>query len=207
MSNNPVLLIHGIWDTRKKFARMSRFLEMQGWTVHSLDLSPNNGDTRLEPLAEQVEAYVDQTFPATQPIDLVGFSMGGIVSRYYVQRLSGGDRVQRFITLSSPHHGTWIAYGCDRPGCVQMRPNSAFLQDLNRDLTSLEKLNFTSIWTPLDAMIVPASSSEMPVGQNLRLWVPFHALMVFDPRSLKAVSRALQEPYGVSRSQKITLHS
>jgi len=74
--------------------------------------------------------------------------MGGIVSRYYVQRLWGIDRVQRFITLASPHHGNWMHYLCERSGCVQMRPDSPF-QQLNQDAIMLEQLNFTSIWTPL----------------------------------------------------------
>jgi len=51
-------------------------------------------------LGQQVANYVAATF-APKPFDLVGFSMGGIVSRYYVQRLGGIDRVQRFITLAS----------------------------------------------------------------------------------------------------------
>jgi len=63
--------------------------------------------------------------------------MGGIVSRYYVQRLWGIDRVQRF-TLASPHHGhPWLTYVS--PGCVQMRPDSPFLQQ--QDAIMLEQLN------------------------------------------------------------------
>jgi len=48
----------------------------------------------------------------------------------------------------------------ERPGCVQMRPDSPFLQ-LNQDAIMLEQLNFTSIWTPFDLMIVPGNSSQM----------------------------------------------
>jgi len=68
----------------------------------------------------------------------------------------GIDRVQRFITLAS--HTTapgWLTYVT--PGCVQMRPDSPFLQQLNQDAIMLEQLNFTSIWTPFDLMIVPAT--------------------------------------------------
>jgi len=35
----------------------------------------------------KVANYVAANFAPEQPFDLVGFSMGGIVSRYYVQRL------------------------------------------------------------------------------------------------------------------------
>jgi triacylglycerol lipase len=80
---------------------------------------------------------------------------------------------------------------------MQMRPNHPFLHDLNRDIKTLDRLNFTSIWTPLDAMIVPASSSQVPVGQDVKVWVPLHSDMVSHPQSLKAVATALAEPVKV----------
>lgn len=191
---NPVLLLHGIWDTGAIFQPMTRYLNSLGWETHDLNLTPNNGDRCLSELAQQVAAYADRTFTPETPFDLLGFSMGGIVGRYYLQRLGGIDRVQRFVTLSSPHSGTWVAYGSLRLGCVQMRPGHPFLQDLNQDLDMLDRLNFTSIWTPLDAMILPASSSRVSIGRDVRVWVPLHRDMVTHPQSLKAVADALVEP-------------
>lgn len=191
---NPVLLVHGIWDTGKVFRRMIPFLSERGWKVYDLDLLPNDGTKGLDDLAQQVVAKVEATFPPGQPFDLLGFSMGGIVSRYYIQRLGGINRVQRFITLSAPSHGTVIAYFNQGLGCVQMRPNSAFLRDLNRDAAMLSQINFTSIWTPFDAMIVPADSSRMPVGDNVVVPVLNHAWMLTDIQSLSAIATALSAP-------------
>lgn len=191
---NPVLLIHGIDDTEAVFHKMASQLRLQGWSVYSLDLVPNNGNVGLDELAKQVADYVTVTFAPEQRLDLVGFSMGGIVSRYYVQRLGGINRVQRFITISSPHHGTVVAYGSWRPGCVQMRPDSIFLKDLNSDAEMLKQLNFTSIWTPYDLMIVPANSSQMSVGSEVIVPVALHPWMLTDPRSLAVVKAALTEP-------------
>lgn len=190
---NPVLLIHGIDDTRSVFQKMAVHLVLQGWSVHSLNLVPNNGDVGLDELAKQVADYVTATFAPEQHLDLVGFSMGGIVSRYYVQRLGGINRVQRFITISSPHNGTVVAYGSRRPGCLQMRPDSIFLKDLNSDAVVLGQLNFTSIWTPYDLMIVPANSSQMSVGSEVIVPVALHPWMLTDPRSLAVVTAALAE--------------
>jgi triacylglycerol lipase len=193
-NRNPVLLVHGLDDTGAVFHKMAPYLTQSGWRVHDLDLIPCNGDAELDCLALQIPHYIKNTFPAEQSIDIVGFSMGGIVSRYYVQRLGGINRVQRFITIASPHRGTWTAYGSMRPGCVQMRPDSKFLQDLNRDVSMLERINFTSIWTPFDLMIVPANSSQLPVGQDLKIWAATHPLMLQDQRSLKAVATVLADP-------------
>jgi len=196
---NPVVLIHGIDDTYAIFGKMAPALEKLGWSVHGTDLVPNNGDVGLEQLAQQVADYIKKTFAPEQPIDLVGYSMGGIVSRYYVQRLGGLQRVQRLITLSSPHNGTWSAFFRSNLGASQMRVNSEFLNDLNRDVEQLKQLNFTSIWTPLDSMIVPAHSSEMPVGKNHPVWVGGHVWMVSDAKSLLAIAEALSEPLSVSQ--------
>jgi triacylglycerol lipase len=191
---NPVLLVHGIYDTVAKFQRMSAYLENLGWSIHSLNLIPNDGSQRLETLGEQVADYVERTFPAGQPLDLVGFSMGGIVSRYYLQRLGGMERVQRYVSISAPNNGTLAAYALERPGVVQMRPKNHFLQDLNRDVEALQKLNVTVLWTPFDLMILPAKSSLMSVGREIRLPVPIHAWMVSDSRTLTAVAQQLSEP-------------
>jgi triacylglycerol lipase len=191
---NPVLLIHGIDDTCAIFWRLAPALEDLGWSVHQIDLIPSNGDVGLDQLAEQVADYVEKTFAPDQPIDLVGFSMGGIISRYYVQRLGGIRQVQRFITISSPHNGTWTALLRPNRGASQMRINSEFLDALNRDAKQLEQLNFTSIWTPFDSMIVPANSSEMSVGKSYQVWVGGHAWMVTDAKSILTVAQVLSEP-------------
>lgn len=191
---NPVLLIHGISDTIAVFRKMTDYLSRLGWSVYSFDMLPNNGDRGLDELAAQVADYVAVTFHPEQPLDIVGFSMGGIVSRYYLQRLGGIHRVQRYINISAPNNGTLAAHLSWRTGCMQMRPESAFLRDLNQDAAMLERLNFTVIWTPYDLMIVPASSSQMPVGKEVILPVRLHSWMLADERCLKAIAEALAEP-------------
>jgi triacylglycerol lipase len=191
---HPVLLIHGINDTGAVFYKMAPYLTALGWQVYDLSLTPNNGNVGLDNLAEQVATYIDKTFAPGQPLDLVGYSMGGIVSRYYVQRLGGIERVKRFITISSPHQGTSAAYLSERPGCIQMRPDSAFIKDLNQDVAMLKQLNFTSIWTPFDLIIVPAWSSQLPIGREVIVPVPAHPWMLTDSRSIKSVAEALSEP-------------
>ncbi|NEP85808.1 MAG: triacylglycerol lipase [Okeania sp. SIO2C2] len=189
---NPVLLVHGIFDTMRIFDKMSRYLKKLGWEVYSLNLVPNYGILGLDKLAEQVANYVDKIFPPNQPFDLIGFSMGGIVSRYYVQRLGGIERVERFITISSPHNGTLTGYALNLAAPTQMRPKSDFLEDLNQDIALLEQINFTSIWTPYDAMILPARSSQIPVGKDIKINVLLHAWMVSDEKVLKLIVEELK---------------
>jgi triacylglycerol lipase len=173
---------------------MQGLLEQQGWMVFGLDLVPANGDRGLDQLAQQLAEFVEAQILIGKRFDLVGFSMGGLVSRYYVQRLGGLDRIDRLITIASPHNGTVLAYLSQRPGCVQMRPNSRFLMELNQDVAQLARLNFTSIWTPNDLMILPATSSILPIGRNVKVQVPLHAWMVTNASAIAAVTAALEEP-------------
>ncbi len=194
MNRHPILLVHGFGDTLGIFRVMTGYFEDLGFPVRSLDLIPSNGTVGLDVLAKQLASYIDRAFGSDTPFDLIGFSMGGLVSRYYVQRLGGVDRVRKLITISSPHNGTLTAYVFARPGCLQMRPNSAFLQDLNRDaIEILSQVDFTSIWTPYDLMIVPASSSHLPVGKEIQIPVFLHAWMVGDRRCLDAIAGLLSD--------------
>jgi triacylglycerol lipase len=191
---NPVLLVHGITDTSHKMRKIASHLRGYGWEVFDIDLTPNNGDSKLEVLAQQVADLVDRTFDLDRKFDLLGFSMGGLVTRYYLQRLGGIDRVQRYISVSAPHHGTIAAHFSTKPACIQMRPNSDFIKDLNRDVDRLKQLNFTSIWTPFDLIILPPSSSQLGIGNEFSIPALTHPLMVFDSRTLNAISDALSQP-------------
>jgi triacylglycerol lipase len=187
-----VVLLHGLGDTNRVFKYLKPYLEARGRVGHCLDLVPNNGSAGLDELAAQVKSYTDHTFGAGEAFDLVGFSMGGLVARYYVQRLGGMERVRRLVTISSPHGGTFTAYLLWNRGVRQMRPGSEFLRDLDADRETLARVGFTSIWTPRDLMIVPAKSSSVPGVPELRIPVPFHARMAKDERVLAAVADALR---------------
>ncbi len=191
---NPILLVHGLMDTSYKMRKISSYLQDLGWQVADIDLDANTGDTRLEILAGQVADLIDRTFAPQQRIDLLGFSMGGLVTRYYLQRLGGLDRVDRFITISTPHRGTIAANFSWRTGCMQMRPNSDFIADLTKDVDRLHRINFTSFWTPFDLIILPPSSSQLGFGTERQFPVIAHPLMVADRRVLKEIHSALIQP-------------
>jgi triacylglycerol lipase len=188
---NPVLLLHGIDDTALLFRRLRCHLEERGWRVHDLDLVPNNGAAGLDELALQVSSYVQSNFDAEPAFDLVGFSMGGMVARYYVQRLAEPGRVQRLVTISSPHRGTWTGFLRNNKGARQMRPGSEFLRGLHEERHKLDGVRFTSIWNPFDLMILPASSSVVAEARSVRVNVVAHPLMVRDRRVMGLVEEAL----------------
>jgi triacylglycerol lipase len=195
---HPVLLIPGLNDTARIFHTMSRQLQDRGWEAHIVEVFPSNGKLGIDRLAIQVANYVDRHFSPTQPLDLIGLSMGGIIGRYYVQKLGGIDRIKRYISLASPHQGTVVAYLSQKPAAIQMRPNSTLLTELNGDRRWLAALDVTSIWTPWDLMIVPAHSSRLPVGREEVFHVSFHGFVAGNDSVIQAVMNSLSRDLGSS---------
>ncbi|KPQ40552.1 MAG: triacylglycerol lipase [Phormidium sp. OSCR] len=188
-----VILVHGIFRQSKVFAKMKQQLEQDGYRVYTPDLYHHWGALSLSDVAGQLAEFIDSTLPAESSFDLVGLSMGGIVSRYYLQRLGGVDRVQRFISIASPHFGTWFAYTFPRRTGLEMRPGSRLLQDLNGDLEKLN-LEMTSIWTFWDFIIVPAHHCCLPVGEVVQVKVIPHGMMAWSDRTIEVVRQRLQQP-------------
>ena len=54
--------------------------------------------------ARQLGALVE-SLPRTQPLVIIGHSLGTMVSRYYIERLGGKGRVERVILMGGPHRG------------------------------------------------------------------------------------------------------
>ncbi len=172
--------------------RMAQYLRREGWEVFTPDMTPADGRVTLDYLSSQLAAYIDQ-HAAGRRFDLVGYSMGGLITRYYMQRLGGLQRVDRFVTIAAPHHGTCLANLRFGLGGRQMRPGSDFLRDLDRDSDRLGQVQFTSFYTPLDLIIVPARSSEMREASNVRLWAACHPSLILEKRCIRAVAKALLE--------------
>jgi len=194
-------MVPGYRDDASVFARFVDYLRNENFQTHPVSLQPSDGRLPLDRLAEQVAAFVESQFATSQTLDFVGFSMGGVVLRYYLQRMGGLERAQRFVTLGTPHQGTWTAYASNRPGVRQMRPGSAFLRDLATDEERLGSIGFTSIWTPLDLTILPARSSSVGVGREERVGIAHHRALVTHRRSLERVAAALRVPVQEKRHQ------
>ncbi len=56
--------------------------------------------TSARQLGELVESL-----PASQPVIIIGHSLGTMVSRYYIERLGGHKRIERIVLMGGPHKG------------------------------------------------------------------------------------------------------
>lgn len=188
-----VVMVHGIFEDGKAFDSLKKRLETNGVKCFVPRLKPASGSPGLEKLAEGLKKDIDKEFGETEPFALVAFSMGGLVSRHYLQKLGGADRCQKFITVSTPHHGTKVAYTIPTRGAKQMRPGSEFLQELEETEDSLGDMPIISYRTPMDLIILPTRSSVWDRAENHSHNVVLHPLMLHSNSVLDKIEGHLTE--------------
>ncbi|NIH85951.1 lipase family alpha/beta hydrolase [Amycolatopsis granulosa] len=130
----PLVVLPGLADNTAVFTDLKLALERCGaGPVVSFSYSLLLRDVRSAAarLAEQVEQLCEVT-GATR-VDLVGHSLGGLIARYYVQRLGGHRRAGTVVTVGTPHGGTVAAWlFSPLPLARQLRPGSDLVAELNQ---------------------------------------------------------------------------
>lgn len=116
----PVVMIHGMWGEPDKFIPLSTSLQTvhgyQDFQLLRMTYESNNAFTQS---GATVEDYISGTTGAIArmlnekiaagKVDIVTHSLGGLVARSYLQ-LSGNDnKVNKLITVATPHSGSQIA--------------------------------------------------------------------------------------------------
>jgi triacylglycerol esterase/lipase EstA (alpha/beta hydrolase family) len=198
-----VLCVHGLNDDRRTFDALSSALKGAGFRhVEAMDLLPSDSSVSLRVLAEQVERAAEALLRTSNAprIDVVGFSMGALVSRCWMLLRGGATRVRRFVSISGPHRGTWTAYLRRTPGAREMRPESPLLRELEAQQHLFGDVERHAFWTPLDLMILPPSSASLHGAVQRTFTVALHPWMLTDARVLSAVRDALAAPARTSMS-------
>ncbi|MER5966566.1 alpha/beta fold hydrolase [Streptomyces sp. NPDC002057] len=192
----PVLLLHGFVDNRSVFVLLRRSLTRNGrHSVESVNYSPLTCDLRAA--AELLGRRVDEIRARTghDEVDIVGHSLGGLIARYYVQRLGGDSRVRTLVMLGTPHSGTTVAPLADaHPLVRQMRPGSEVLRELAGPSPGC-RTRFVSFWSDLDQVMVPAETARLDhpdlLVHNVRVSGIGHLALPVHPTVAAGVREAL----------------
>ena len=175
-----VVLVHGIFNRGRMFDPLVRALETAGCRCYAPSLLPNDGTTGIHDLAAKLSAGIDARFGPRAPFFLIGFSMGGIVSRDYVENTPGRRRVRGLFLIATPSHGTLWAGLASNAHLRELAPGSSFLRALNADDTAWRTVPVHAYWTPLDLMVFPSVNARWPEGKTTRVLCPLHPWMVRD---------------------------
>lgn len=151
---NPVLLLHGFGMNRTQWVWLGRRLA-------KLDLGPVYGRTYFSPRsiaanAAHLRRMVDEILArenATK-VDIVAHSLGGLVARYYIERMGGADRVGCLVTIASPHRGTKLG----RLGLVTAARELIVGLPFEAQPVGVR---YVGIWSPDDAIVQPAESASL----------------------------------------------
>jgi triacylglycerol esterase/lipase EstA (alpha/beta hydrolase family) len=194
----PVVLVHGTFGNRGyTWSTAAPVLRERGYRIFRPDygkyLNPTIfglGDIRKS--AEQLRDFVDEVLRRTKAdqVDIVGFSQGGMMPRYYLNKLGGGAKVHNFVGISPSNHGI-TAQGLMNlarqiPGAVQLVeqgvvamtvpawPQLQHDHEFQRELAELgettDGVRHTVIATAYDDVVTPYTSCALAEteGQYVR---------------------------------------
>lgn len=218
----PVVLVHGTSDTNGAWELLANDLRTQGWCV----FAPAYGHRATDPVeqsAAQVGSYVEAVLAVTgaEQAIVVGHSQGGLVLRYWMSQLGGGDKVKHMICLAAPNHGTTLGgivsplmtnkmtanvvdslvrvwFG---PVGFQQVVGSEVIRKTNEHGDLVPGVTYTCIATRSDAVIQPPETCFLEGSPDVvdNIWVQslepgaqvMHEMLPMDIRSRKLVMIAL----------------
>jgi triacylglycerol esterase/lipase EstA (alpha/beta hydrolase family) len=187
---HPVILIHGFAMNRTNWVWLGARLAARG-------VGPLYGTTYFWPQRVRLSArhlgdFVERVLARedAKRVDIVAHSLGGIVARYYIERLGGARRVGRLVTIGSPHRGTALARLGMVPSARELREGSELLGELGGPPAG--EVEYTSVWSRADAVIQPPESSSIaPAGSDRVFDDLGHLSLLLSPRVLAAVAERL----------------
>jgi pimeloyl-ACP methyl ester carboxylesterase len=191
-------------DNRSVFTVFRRALHRRGFgVVHAVNYGLFTGD--LRDAARELHDHVERLCEATgaDKVHIVGHSLGGVIARYFVQRMGGSARVDTLVTLGSPHAGTIGAYLIPTALGRQLRPGSPLLTELDEPALGCTT-RFLVVWSRMDQMVVPQRNArlqrpDLDVAQ-LELRDVGHLALPVDGRVVRWVVDALCRRDAPSRS-------
>ncbi len=196
--DDVVVLVHGFFASAGVWRPMKRALaNATGAKVASFTHAPGVGIDRIaRSLARIVEGI-----PAGCRIHLVGHSLGGIVSRYYVQELGGHARVSQTISLGSPFGGTERADPFPFLIGRELCRTSPVLARL-RSRAHEHDVPHTSFVGEGDLMVVPAASAVFPRGELVIVPRCGHNTLLFHSESIARVVECVRVTQDNARRER-----
>ena len=197
-AETPILLVHGIIDNHAIFTVMEHALRRRGFQTlsrYDYGLLTQN----IPRAAVRLGAAIEELSAATgyARIHVIGHSLGGLIARYYVQRLGGDQHVHTLVTLGTPHHGTQLARAAPLlPLVRQLTPDSPLIQELAEPAQGC-RARFVAFYGDIDHLVVPGRNARLDHPdlnvQNIAVHGVGHLSMPNNGRIAFTIAQALRE--------------
>lgn len=193
-ARNPIVFVHGWNGSASNWSTMIDRLRGDGYSSGELFAWNYNTAQSNATTAQQLGQFVDGVLAATgaSQADLVSHSMGGLNTRYWVKFLGGTGKVDDWVNLGGPNHGTTAASVCFwNVSCFEMRAGSTFLSQLNSGDETPGVVQYTTVWSPCDEVINPDTSTVLSGATNIQTWCVGHLGLLVDWGAYVAVRSAV----------------
>jgi triacylglycerol lipase len=189
VAHDPILFVHGWSESESLWTTMIGNFSREGWTREELNNWRYNTSQSNVTTAREVKTKVEAILRATgaTKVDIVSHSMGGLNTRYYLKNLGGTEKVDDWVSLGGPNHGTSTANFCFEASCVEMRVGSTFLRELNATDETPGAVNYGTWWSSCDEIINPDESVLLSGATNTEAGCVTHAGLTSDARVFTGV--------------------
>lgn len=185
-----LVFVHGLGANRATFYPLQAWLGARG---HRRQFAVNHGSgPSIEALAIHLKRQIDANIKGGR-VDIIAHSLGGLIARVYVQQLGGARRVDRLITLGTPHRGTYAAMFVPSAFVRQLAPDGPFIRHL--DALPAPDVQTLSVVGGADTLILPRASAGAPFGEVRRFEGLGHTAMLWSPAVYRSIERALRTPH------------
>jgi triacylglycerol lipase len=127
-TNTPVIFVHGYtgnapnWTTALSVFRAGGFSQLYTYDYNWAG-SNQVSAAGLRDRADQVQAQTGASRAA-----IVNHSMGGLVTRWYLEQLGGSSSVSHVASIAGANYGAFYAGAClINISCVEMYPGAPFI--------------------------------------------------------------------------------
>jgi len=188
-AQDPILFVHGYVESASLWNTMIGRFEKDGYAKSSLSAYSYNTSQSNKIDAEEVKSKVESLLKSTgaTKVDIIAHSMGSLNSRYYIKNLGGEAKVDDWVSLGGPNHGTETANFCFSASCTEMRVGSTFLKELNATDETPGAVSYGTWWSPCDEIINPDSSVALTGATNTKTACISHTALTTDETVYKQV--------------------
>lgn len=199
----PVVLVHGLGGSRGAWWPLRLYLHAHG--RKRLYAFGYEGGS-IEEHAGALVGFVSRVLGVTgeERVDLVAHSLGGIISRYAIQRMDLAPHVRTLVTLATPHQGTYAAHYANTSLTRPLRPESDMIRDLNSDDLDALGVDLVCVCSDRDIYVVPPARMAHPAARNLTVHGVSHSQHLISTRVFRLVARTLDEADGESNAERVT---
>jgi pimeloyl-ACP methyl ester carboxylesterase len=195
-NGRPVVLVHGYFQNRADFLYLAAALRRAG--VGPIYGFNYDWSRTIAACAARLGAFVEAVCRETgaTKVALVAHSLGGIVALEYLEAPEGAARVERCVTIASPHAGVLWRIGALGRSSRQLRVGSEYMRGL--PARARLPVPVVSLYSSHDNIVHPASTSALAVrgGRDQEIPDLGHLGMLFSSEVASAVVAALQAQTG-----------